>query len=304
MLSGEEKMKNIFKILGLFGILFLCFVSFSYGNGVVVSIPNSQGSPSSSVEIPVNINNAGGVAGFQFTITYDSSVLTATQVTAGSLTSNWPFGSNNVNLQTPGEIRIATYDPNLNELPAGSSGSLCKLKFNVIGSAGQTTNLTFTFSKLTNSSGAQISHSTQNGTFEVILNPATISGTISYSGRKTGKINIGLFTSQNFSGTPVIGTQINSPGTYTISGIAPGTYYVAAYRDANGNNSYDPAIDPAGVYSGNPITLNPGDTKTGINITLKDPPEIIIYNDITSIEVQEGGVIHLKSNYQISQVVM
>jgi len=282
-------MKSVFKIVWLAVGLFLSFVSFSYGNEVVVSIPESQGNPSSSVEIPVNINNAGGVAGFQFTIIYDSSVLQATQVTAGSLTNGWPFGTNNVNLQNPGEIRIATYDPNLNELPQESSGSLCILKFNVVGGAGQTTNLLFTFSKLTNSMGNPISHITQDGTFTVVLNPATINGTISYSGTKQGIIYIALFTSPDYSGDPAYSTQINSPGTYTISNISPGTYYVAAYRDSNNNSDYDPEIDPVGIYENNPITLSEGEIKTGINITLKDPPEFVIQNNITSINVPEGG---------------
>jgi hypothetical protein len=294
-------MKSFFKFLGWVGVLFLCFVSFSYGDGVVVSIPDSQGSPSSSVEIPVNINNAGGVAGFQFTVTFDRNVLNATGAIAGSLTSGWTILSNT---STSGQITVGGFTQN----PlTGGSGSLCILKFDVIGNAGQTTDLTFTVSKLSNSLGQQISHSTQKGTFKVILNPATISGTISYSGTKTGKINIGLFTSSDFSVEPVKGTQINSPGEYTISDVAPGTYYVAAYMDVNNNNTYDPTLDPAGVYSGNPITLNQGETKTGINITLKDPPEIIIYNNITSIEVQEGGSNTFKiklSNQPSSNVVV
>ncbi|HPP07863.1 MAG TPA: chitobiase/beta-hexosaminidase C-terminal domain-containing protein [bacterium] len=101
--------------------------------------------------------------------------------------------------------------------------------------------------------------------------PASISGTISYSGTKTGTINIGLFTSPNFSGEPAYGTSIQSPGNYQVTGINPGTYYAAAFMDSNGSGQYDPDVDPVGQYSQNPITLSAGQSKTGVNITLQDP---------------------------------
>ncbi|MCM8809458.1 MAG: dockerin type I domain-containing protein, partial [Candidatus Omnitrophica bacterium] len=105
--------------------------------------------------------------------------------------------------------------------------------------------------------------------------PATISGKITYTGTKTGSIYIRLFTSPDFSGSPVKSAIISSPGNYYISDITPGTYYVASFMDSNNNGQYDADIDPAGTYSGNPIILQPEETKTGIDITLIDPQEVV-----------------------------
>ena len=101
--------------------------------------------------------------------------------------------------------------------------------------------------------------------------PATVSGTIDYTGADTGTIYIDLFTNASFSGGPAYDTQISSLGTYSISNIIPGTYYVAAYMSTNGSTHYDSTIDPAGQYANNPITLTSGQNATGINITLINP---------------------------------
>ncbi len=105
--------------------------------------------------------------------------------------------------------------------------------------------------------------------------PATISGKITYTGTKTGSIYIRLFTSPDFSGSPVKYIVMESQGDYSIFDIPPGVYYVVAMLDANENGEYDPSIDPFGIYIGNPITLNAGETKTGIDITLIDPQEVV-----------------------------
>ena len=276
-------MKSFFKFLGWVGVLFLCFVSFSYGDGVVVSIPDSSANPgATNVQVPININDCTNVGAFVFEISYNPNVLKYKNVTPGTLiqelisNGDWAF----VKQQTEGKITIlaAPLDSQNPVVLQGGSGSLAIMKFDVIGNNGDESPLNFNtvndasfVTKLENGKLVKVAVTWKNGIFKVVTAPATISGTISYSGTKTGKINIGLFTSSDFSVEPVKGTQINSPGAYTISDVAPGTYYVAAYMDVNNNNTYDPTIDPAGVYANNPITVNAGETKTGIDITLKDP---------------------------------
>ena len=51
-----------------------------------ISIPSLYARPDSTLQVPVNIDDATGVGGYNFTLTYDASVLTATGTSAGSLT--------------------------------------------------------------------------------------------------------------------------------------------------------------------------------------------------------------------------
>ena len=293
-------MKSFFKFLGWVVVLFLCFVSFSYGDGVVVSIPDSSANPgATNVQVPININDCTNVGAFVFEISYNPNVLKYKNVTPGTLiqelisNGDWAF----VKQQTEGKITIlaAPLDSQNPVVLQGGSGSLAIMKFDVIGNNGDESPLNFNtvndasfVTKLENGKLVKVAVTWKNGIFKVGTAPATISGKISYSGTKTGKINIGLFTSSDFSGAPVKGTQINSPGEYTISDVAPGTYYVAAYMDVNNNNTYDPTIDPAGVYANNPITVNAGETKTGIDITLKDPEIPILSVSPLSIVFKTG----------------
>ncbi|MGC9066286.1 MAG: cohesin domain-containing protein, partial [Candidatus Ratteibacteria bacterium] len=64
-----EKLKTLYVCIFLFGVS-----SFA----VTVSIPNTNANPgTATVEIPINIDNATGVAGFQFTVTFDNTILNA-----------------------------------------------------------------------------------------------------------------------------------------------------------------------------------------------------------------------------------
>lgn len=334
--------KRILLNLAVF-LFIMCAVSY----GITVSIPNTAVNPgTTTVQIPINIDNANGVAGFQFTVSFDNSVLNATGAIAGSLTGGWFL---QVNPQQ-GQIGVA----GVSSTELGSvSGSLCILQFNVVGTPADSTNLNFTVHKLSNFQAQEIAHNATNGTFHIngysisgtvnlvggagqvtqvqltlepviektttnpdaqgnysftdiaphtyIITPqlagytfnpvnrqvtvtnanvtgqnftgnalCSVSGTISYSGAQQGTIYIGLFTSPDFL-TPSYATQIANPGEYNIMDVSPATYYAAAFMDVNGNQQWDQATEPLGVYSGNPFTLSAGQNKTGVNITLKEP---------------------------------
>ncbi|MCD6221880.1 hypothetical protein J7K25_06965, partial [bacterium] len=151
-------------LIGVIGILFLGFIGFSYADPTV-SIPDTTvAAGTATVEIPINIDNGTGIAGFQFTVTFDQNVLNATGATAGSLTSGWTITSNPT---VEGEITIAGFDPSLNGI-SGGSGSLCILQFNVVGNPGQSTDLIFTVSKLRDNQSNPIPFSSLNGTFTIL----------------------------------------------------------------------------------------------------------------------------------------
>ncbi|MEW6486274.1 MAG: cohesin domain-containing protein, partial [Pseudomonadota bacterium] len=103
-------------------IVFMLFAAFlllsANAFAAVVSMPDLNVDPGTAVQIPVNIDDATGLAAVQFTVTYDQAVLTCTGVLRGSLTGGWD--SPTVNTGVAGQISWLSTDPNLNELPGGT----------------------------------------------------------------------------------------------------------------------------------------------------------------------------------------
>ena len=184
--------------------------------GVTVSIPGTAVNPGTeTVQIPVNIDNATGVAGFQFTIVFDNNVLNATGAITGSLTNGWTILAN---VNTQGQIQVGGFSSN--PITSGS-GSLCILQFNVVGTPASSTNLNFSVSKLTNLNAQQIAHSTQNGTFHI--NGYSITGKVTLVGGTGQVTNVVLTLSEAHAKTT---TNPDSSGNYSFNDLAPGTYTV------------------------------------------------------------------------------
>ena len=104
-------------------------------------------------------------------------------------------------------------------------------------------------------------------------NAGGISGTISYSGPLTHtSVKIGVFTEPCFSQSAADG-EAAGPGHYEVYPLAPGTYYIGAFMDVNGNDEPDLG-EPVGLYDTNgdnladPINVEAGQTRTGINFSL------------------------------------
>ncbi|MCM8759130.1 MAG: cohesin domain-containing protein [Candidatus Omnitrophica bacterium] len=186
--------------------------------GVTVSIPNTSVNPgTATVQIPVNIDDATGVAGFQFKINFDNTVLNATGAIAGSLTTGWTVIPNT---GTPGQIQVGGFSAT----PiTGGSGSLCILQFNVVGTPASTTNITFTSDghKLTDFQAVQIPNTAQNGTFHI--NGYNISGTVTLVGG-SGQVTQVQLTLE--PAVEKVTTNPNAQGVYTFSDLAPGTYTI------------------------------------------------------------------------------
>lgn len=97
----------------------------------------------------------------------------------------------------------------------------------------------------------------------------SISGMLSDSGTGTGGVyKVGLFPNDMYldwePGTipsllPVASTTLSTPGAYRIERfIAPGSYYLMGYRDADTNGCYTshgPALDPMDEYSSEPVAI-------------------------------------------------
>jgi hypothetical protein len=103
----------------------------------------------------------------------------------------------------------------------------------------------------------------------------SISGTVSYSGSRTGTLYVALFNSPVITPGqegPGYVTQINNPGVdtaYTISGVPDGTYYVGAIK--TNNTDAIQKEDPYGMYGApTSVVVSGGDAVTGKDFTIVD----------------------------------
>jgi hypothetical protein len=97
----------------------------------------------------------------------------------------------------------------------------------------------------------------------------SVSGTVSYAGSKTGRIYIGMGSS---CGGGTQGTSISASGAFTIRGVAPGSYNLAAFMDILGYGVMN-AADPTG--SSATVTVTDANV-TGASITLTDPATVTL----------------------------
>ena len=110
----------------------------------------------------------------------------------------------------------------------------------------------------------------------------TISGTVNYSGSKTGQIYL-MAVNNSGCDDGTQGTSISSKGTYSIRGLPPGTYTLYAFMDTLGYGSIN-AVDPSGSTA--PVTVGSANL-TGVNVTLADPGTVTLSSAPTFISI--GG---------------
>jgi len=99
----------------------------------------------------------------------------------------------------------------------------------------------------------------------------TVSGTVTYTGSKTGHIYLGLIP-VNCGGGGTQGTSISAAGAFTIRGVPPGSYNLGALMDNLGNANAN-ATNPSGATNGLTISTQ---NLTGISIALADPASVTI----------------------------
>ena len=130
-----------------------------------VSIPTDiTGDPGQTVDIPINVDNATDVAGYQFTITYDPSVITCTAALKGSLTQDWD--SPTASASIPGQITSLSLAPNLTEL-SGGSGSLAIIRCTAANNPEAGTSLHFAEALLSDNKGTAMIATTTDGSFAI-----------------------------------------------------------------------------------------------------------------------------------------
>ncbi len=108
----------------------------------------------------------------------------------------------------------------------------------------------------------------QNFTATPVVPSYAISGTVSYTGVKTGRVYVWVNSvgCPNCSAQAMIGMA--GPGTYTIRGLQDGSYTVSARRDSMGQGMVN-ASDPWGSAAV-PVLIS-GANAPSVNIALIDP---------------------------------
>lgn len=126
-----------------------------------VSIPNTAvKATTTTLQIPIRIDPADGIAGFQFGLVFDPTVLQATGWAKGGLTSgnSWNPAAN---LNLPGQVMIGAYGfsagppPAITPLASGQ-GDLVEIVFQVLGSGGDFTYVSLTGCRLADAAGTEI----------------------------------------------------------------------------------------------------------------------------------------------------
>jgi len=215
----NDKKKEVLKFLTILVLFFFTSVL----SAATVSIPDTEGGTGATVQVPVEIDDASAIAGFQFTVTFSHEVLQPTGASAGTLTGEWMFFCNT---DIPGQVTVAGLDPNLEEL-GEEAGSLLTLSFLVTGELEETTSFAFADTFFYNALAEDISIAFQAGIFTVDVQVGDVNGDES--------INISdvILCLRIAIGLPVtIGEEI-------YSGSDPGGYpaWLESRSDMNGDGS-------------------------------------------------------------------
>ncbi len=96
----------------------------------------------------------------------------------------------------------------------------------------------------------------------------SVSGTVNYSGTKTGRVYLALNGNGNTYGVSIAGPT----GAYTIRGVPPGTYTLTAYMDTVGLGVQN-AENPVATVTGLGVTSAP---VTGVSVNLADPAAVTL----------------------------
>ena len=201
-----------------------------------VSISTSlTGSTGSSVTVPVTVGSLTGqnVVSFDFVLNFNSSVMTLQNPsfdTFGTLSSGMTITPNT---STPGRLTLSAFGT----APLSGSGTLINIRFNVTGSTGSVSDLTWTSFRFNEGNPCS---STSNG--RLTVGGGEISGSVTFCASSPPRPVPGVVVSA--SGSPSGSNTTASNGTYRITNLGGGPYTVTPSKtgNVNGISSFDAAL--------------------------------------------------------------
>lgn len=229
---------------------------------VPVSLANVSGTSGSVVTVPVTVGDLTGlgIIAYDFQVTYDPAVVTpATPAFDQTGTLSSPMI---VTPETayPGHLIISAFTG----YPLSGAGTLLKLKFSVVGTAGQSTALTFEdftdptpyFHPACIFNEGIPTASTANGSVTVI--GVAISGTVTYGNASAPPKFVSNVLISGAGSPPVSTVTVFSGGTYSLTGFGAGAYIVTPTKTGgvNGISSFDAAKIAAHVAGISLLTGN------------------------------------------------
>jgi len=257
------------------------------GSPIAVSMPDVSWATGSVVTVPITVGNmtGRGIVSYECQVSFNPSVVQPASPAIdqiGTLSSTTSISANPV---FPGHLIISAFQGG----PFNGAGTLLNLRFNVVGSSGQSTALTF--SDYTDPNG-QFHHgfmfnegtppaATTNGS--ITVGAATLSGTVTY-GNVSGAPNPRGVPNVNVcaQGSPTVCTITGTDGTYVLSGLGSGQYTVTASKSggANGISAFDASRISqyvAGMIALSPNQMLAADVSENSSVSSFDSAQIGMY---------------------------
>ena len=159
-------------------LILILYANIGWADTVQVTASDIDTEFQESIQVPINISDVSGlgIISYDFTLTFDENVLNCTDAQlSGTLSQNF---SPTVNTATDGQVTIVAYGTT----PLAGSGILLYLNFDVVGSAGSSTNLSF--------SSFMFNEGIPEANYDTPLNTVTIISFPSYDINTDGLINI------------------------------------------------------------------------------------------------------------------
>lgn len=241
-------------------------LTLNAGSGLISGTPTATGTFNFTAKVTDSSSPQQSQTS-NFSITINSALaITTTSLPGGSINSQY-----NQSVNATGGLQPYTWAIISGNLPPGLTPNSNNTSLNISGQPTSTGSYTFT-AQVTDSES-----STASNSYTVVIGnqPAgfTVSGTVSYTGAKTGQIYLQLVPTSCTNGcNNGLGTSttVSSGGAFTIHGVLAGTYTLQAFMDNIGYGAEN-ASNPTGSVSNiMVVSSNVG----GVSLALSDPSTV------------------------------
>ncbi len=246
-------------------------LNLNTSSGAITGTPTVTGNFPITFKVTDSTQPTPETATASLPITINSALtITTTSVPNGTVNASY-----SATISASGGITPYSWSIINGSLPPGLNPSNSNNNLIISGTPTTTGNYTFT-AQVTDNENPQVSV-TQGFTIVIGTLPTgyTVSGTVSYSGSKTGWIYLQLYSNNGCGNcNNNLGTSISKAGAFTIHGVQPGTYTLQAFMD-NLNPAFGTqnASNPTGSFS--PVTVVSSNV-SGVPLTLTDPGAVTL----------------------------